>query len=285
MSQRSLLTYRSTNDNSRKWWGYIHRVAAFGILLLLGFTLHSLAQDSAPVKTVMLIADGKARQIETKKLTVQTLLHQEFIKLGKYDRCEPTLTSPVSDGMTVVITRVTCDTVTRKIELPAPTVTRWDDRLGNEPYVIAKGQAGLAQETTVIWKKDGVVTLEWVQQQKVIRQPSPTVVVRGTMPSRSGPRVKKVMMMDSSAYDPGPLSCGPHANGYTATGVKATKGVIAVDPRVIRLGTRVYVDGYGPALAADTGGAIKGNRIDVCFDTRREALNWGRRKVMVLIYE
>jgi 3D (Asp-Asp-Asp) domain-containing protein len=68
-------------------------------------------------------------------------------------------------------------------------------------------------------------------------------------------------------------------------GLIATKGIIAVDPRVIPLGTRVFVDGYGPAIAADTGGAIHGSHIDVCFDSRSEALRWGRRTVQVMILE
>jgi 3D (Asp-Asp-Asp) domain-containing protein len=54
---------------------------------------------------------------------------------------------------------------------------------------------------------------------------------------------------------------------------------------VIKLGTYVYVEGYGFAIAADTGGAIKGNRIDLCFNSRREALNFGRKTVKVHILE
>jgi 3D (Asp-Asp-Asp) domain-containing protein len=67
--------------------------------------------------------------------------------------------------------------------------------------------------------------------------------------------------------------------------MQAKQGVIAVDPRIIPLGTRVYVDGYGYALAADTGGAIKGNKIDVCFETHDEALRWGMRNTKVYVLE
>lgn len=266
-------------------WGLLLSASVFALLLLLGVTLASNAEDTTPVKTIMLVADGQTRQVLTKKQTVQTLLHQERIVIGKNDRCEPIISSPIVDGMTVVVTRVTCEIVTRNIELPVTTVTRWDDRLDNEPIVLKEGKVGLAKETTVIWKKNGVVSVQWVQPLRTVRAPSPTIVIRGNMPSRSGKRVRKVVMMESTAYDPGPLSCGPNATGYTATGMKAGRGVVAVDPRIIPLGTKVYVDGYGPAIAADTGGAIKGNRIDVCYPTRKEALSWGRRQVMVLIYE
>jgi 3D (Asp-Asp-Asp) domain-containing protein len=72
--------------------------------------------------------------------------------------------------------------------------------------------------------------------------------------------------------------------GYrTATGVWPSRGTIATDPRVIPLGTELYIEGYGPAVAADTGGAIQGQRIDLYMDTKHECLQWGRRKVEVQI--
>ncbi len=58
---------------------------------------------------------------------------------------------------------------------------------------------------------------------------------------------------------------------------------MAVDPRVIPLGTKVYVENYGPALAADTGGSIKGNRVDIFVDSHQEAVSWGRRRVRVYV--
>ncbi|WP_054788101.1 3D domain-containing protein [Gracilibacillus sp. JCM 18966] len=61
--------------------------------------------------------------------------------------------------------------------------------------------------------------------------------------------------------------------------------VVAVDPDVIPLGTRVHVEGYGEAIAGDTGGAIKGNRIDVHVPTKDEAFDWGRKQVDVTILE
>lgn len=92
----------------------------------------------------------------------------------------------------------------------------------------------------------------------------------------------KVMTMNASAYDTSQQTI-PGGSGRTATGIPAEFGVVAVDPRVIPLGTMVYVEGYGVALAADTGGAIKGKRIDLCFDSRAQALAFGRRKVKVHI--
>lgn len=78
-------------------------------------------------------------------------------------------------------------------------------------------------------------------------------------------------------------------NGITTIGIDLNKNpdakVISVDPNVIPLGTKVYVEGYGHAIAGDTGSAIKGNKIDVYLPTEEEALNWGRRTVNVTILE
>lgn len=79
-------------------------------------------------------------------------------------------------------------------------------------------------------------------------------------------------------------------SGETATGIdlnaNPNQKVIAVDPNVIPLGTRVYVEGYGEAIAADTGGSIKGaDRIDVFIPNKQEALNWGVRTVKLTILD
>lgn len=81
-----------------------------------------------------------------------------------------------------------------------------------------------------------------------------------------------------SAYDPGN---GP----YTASGTPVRHGVIAVDPSFIPIGTRVYIPGYGEAIAEDTGGAIVGNIIDVAFDTHEEAIEFGRQELEIYIIE
>jgi peptidoglycan DL-endopeptidase CwlO len=73
--------------------------------------------------------------------------------------------------------------------------------------------------------------------------------------------------------------------GSTASGLPVGKGVVAVDPTVIPLGTRMYVPGYGPAVAADVGTAIKGLIIDLWFPTYEQAVSWGRRTVTITIYE
>jgi 3D (Asp-Asp-Asp) domain-containing protein len=93
----------------------------------------------------------------------------------------------------------------------------------------------------------------------------------------------KTLTMTATAYDPGPEANGASNAASTATGERARFGIAAVDPKVIPLKSLLYVVGYGPALAADTGGDIKGRRIDLCFNSTREANTFGRKKTRVYL--
>lgn len=90
-----------------------------------------------------------------------------------------------------------------------------------------------------------------------------------------------VMAMEATAY----LPTDGDGAGITALGIPATYGVVAVDPSVIPLGSRVYIPGYGMAIAADTGGAIVGYCIDLCMESYAEAMNFGRRVVTVYVLD
>jgi len=91
----------------------------------------------------------------------------------------------------------------------------------------------------------------------------------------------------ATAYTPHERSCRPYADGFTSTNYKAGYKSIAIDPEygVFRYGDVLYIEGYGIGLANDCGSAIKGNRIDVCFNLgdEQKALDWGKKKVRVWI--
>lgn len=101
--------------------------------------------------------------------------------------------------------------------------------------------------------------------------------------SRSNDKVVKELMVSTTAYTAYCRGC----SGITKTGINLRKNpnlkVIAVDPSVIKLGTKVYVEGYGYAIAGDTGSAIKGNKIDVFMPNHSSALKWGRKTVKIKI--
>lgn len=88
-----------------------------------------------------------------------------------------------------------------------------------------------------------------------------------------------VLTMEATAY----LPTDGDGYGITATGIPATYGVVAVDPYVIPLGSRLYIPGYGEAIAADTGGAIIGYRIDLCMESYDACMEFGRRNVTVYV--
>ncbi|WP_374722772.1 3D domain-containing protein [Peribacillus tepidiphilus] len=95
----------------------------------------------------------------------------------------------------------------------------------------------------------------------------------------------RVLKVTATAYTASCKSC----SGITATGLNLKKNpnlkVISVDPRVIPLGSKVYVEGYGYAIAADKGSAVRGNKIDVFIPNKKRALQWGKRTVTVRIYK
>ncbi|MED4284535.1 3D domain-containing protein [Priestia megaterium] len=110
---------------------------------------------------------------------------------------------------------------------------------------------------------------------------------KSSTPAKAAPakssNVVKEFKVTATAYTANCKGC----SGKTAIGIDLKKNpnqkVISVDPNVIKLGSKVYVEGYGTAIAADTGGAIKGNKIDVLLPSQKEALKWGRKTVKVQI--
>lgn len=120
---------------------------------------------------------------------------------------------------------------------------------------------------------------------RTVTQPARPAVIeisrKGFPTSRGSFSRSRVMVVESTAYTPHDGS----QTGRTATGRPAKYGVIAVDPRIIPLHSLVFVEGYGFAIAADTGGAIKGNRIDVCFPSLSQANQWGRKKVVIHVFK
>ncbi|MGX9132847.1 3D domain-containing protein [Rummeliibacillus sp. JY-2-4R] len=112
---------------------------------------------------------------------------------------------------------------------------------------------------------------------------SKTYLRSGSIKKVSNSLNGKSMYVSSTAYTANCNGC----SGKTSIGINLRKDpykkVIAVDPRVIPLRKMVYVEGYGLAIAGDTGGAIKGHKIDVFMPTKKKALNWGRRTIKVTI--
>ncbi len=111
-----------------------------------------------------------------------------------------------------------------------------------------------------------------VISSKIIKQPVSEIVEEGRrseLPSRGYFSGRRILVMNATTYDP--YHCGGSGTGRTRTGLLGGYGVVAVDPKYIPMGTRLFIEGYGYAVAADTGGAIKGNRIDLGIDSKHDA--------------
>ncbi len=97
----------------------------------------------------------------------------------------------------------------------------------------------------------------------------------------------KYFILETTGYYPGPECCYPFDDGFTAIGDVAGRGSIAIDDKngPLHMGQRVWIEGYGPGKCNDRGSAIKGWKIDLCFETLEEAREWGRKLVKVHILE
>lgn len=150
----------------------------------------------------------------------------------------------------------------------------------------SEGKPGYSKCTYRVTLKNGkVVSKELLKEERLEPETSVYTLGRGNFSASRGSYTRsKFLEVEATAYDTGAECNGGHA-GRTKTGIPAAYGVIAVDPRVIPLGSVVFVEGYGMAIAGDTGGAIKGMRIDLCYNTRAEANRFGRKKVKIHVFQ
>lgn len=230
-------------------------------------------------------ADGVVREELSAAAGVTEVLQALGITLDADDRVQ--VQSRPDGGFTARVIRVQEEMVTETEEIPFETLRRPSDELEvGQVREVRAGAPGLLERKVRLTYENGKLVSREVVAETVVRKPVHRILAYGTIRTvaRGGQvyRYRRVLEMKATAYAPGD---GSTPGQYTATGVPARRGVAAVDPRVIPLGTRLYVDGYGPAVAADTGGAIKGNRIDLAFDTPAEARAFGVRTVKVYILE
>jgi len=190
---------------------------------------------------------------------------------------------------------VTYSEVSETEEIPYNTVKKLNKALAaGETSVVREGTPGKKVKSYKIKYVNGKEASREVISEYTEAQPIDKIVEYGDKDENTAAtpngnfNYKYVIECTATAYDLSPEENGGFG-GMTATGVPLDKGVIAVDPKVIPLGSRVYIEAidgswsYGFAVAADTGGAIKGNKIDLCYRTRSECIQFGRRKCRVYV--
>ncbi len=238
-----------------------------------------------------LLDGGVEKETWSTSTTVADFLTQQGVSLTELDRVEPALEDKVMEDGTINVIRV--EKVTDVVEEPISyaVVTQKDENLdtGTEK-VITEGQEGLISKEYEVTLENGKEVSRVVLNEKKLKDKQDKVVSVGTkakpiqVASRGSGNGKEIYVT-STAYTASCNGC----SGTTATGVNLHANpnakVIAVDPGVIPLGSKVYVDGYGYAIASDTGGAIKGNKIDVFFPSKSDAYRWGRKTVKIKILD
>lgn len=249
------------------------------------------------VSVELTVGDSKI-EIDTAENTIEDMLEVEKEELKNQgiefnealDEITPSLDTQITSDLKINLVKVEVKSELASEAIEFDVILEEDSNLDSGlEEVKQEGAAGKKEVLYEVVYKNGKEVSRTVKSSKVMAEPVNKVVAQGTrrtFASRDGHLLtyKSVLYVESTAYSGG---------GVTATGtvpVRDPNGVstIAVDPRVIPLGSLVYVEGYGKAIAADTGGAIKGNIVDVYVNSNEEAINnWGRKynvPVYILAY-
>ncbi|HYH04266.1 MAG TPA: ubiquitin-like domain-containing protein [Bacillota bacterium] len=253
-----------------------------------------LAVEVERAFTVRIQTADQVKEFSTTAQTVETVLRMAKVDFDADDRVIPALGQQVQPDQEIRVIRVSSEIVKQQTAIKPGTEYQRDTQLERGVrQVLRQGREGIVESQVKRVYEDGKITQQYKISEKIIKPMTNTIIALGVkavartlVTSRGSYRYIEARTMSATAYSPGPESCGKYATaGRTYTGKKAGFGIVAVDPRVIRLGTMLYIEGYGKAEAADIGGAIKGNKIDLCFETYREAVLFGRKKVKVYILE
>lgn len=287
-----------------------------------------ISVSAASVNTVALCVYGETKEVVTSGTDLESILQKENINISKNDKVE---FSPVKNGKGSIniIKRyevlVKFGDVTSNFLVEAATVKEAIEfskiKYNPEKYILnheltSEIKEDITIEITLKPEPAPEPTPEKTQEEQNTKQEVKTVKqtenvkktqnaekVQKTKKSSSVSysadkenftvaigneqvKVKKMYVMKGTAY-----TYGDDGGNVTATGVSTKRGIVAVDPKVIPLGSRLYIRTpsgdyiYGYAVAADTGGAIKGKKIDIFVETEKEAYNFGRRNLEVYVLE
>lgn len=243
-------------------------------------------------RDITIVDGGVTTTRKTTYKKVEDILKELNITVNADDKVTPDKNSEVAEVDTIKIVRVEKSTQTKKEAIGFDSKEEKDSsKYSDEKTIKVAGKDGEKELTVEVIKEDGKVVSEKTLSEKVITEPTTKIVTVGTKERESTSTEAPANMtgrqitVDAVSYSLGygnDNTWGRGASGMAlGPGVKA----IAVDPSVIPLGTRVYVPGYGVAVAADTGSAIKGNIIDVFMSRYADSLAWGRKTITITILD
>ena len=235
---------------------------------------------------VKVVISGEERIISTAEDTIGDMLlaeadnfKEEGIEYKDSDIVKPHKDTAITSDMDIQVVNVQEEEVQEVEEIPFETEQTIDyNKVNTYREIVQQGSVGKKEVAYKVIKHDNVIiSKEKVSETPVCEPLTQKVIVGGAVQktSRSGEAYlsKKTLYLQATAYSGGGLTATGKAVTYNPNGIST----IAVDPRVIPLGSLVEVSGYGLAVASDTGGAIKGNIIDVYFNSEAECTRWGRK--------
>ena len=239
---------------------------------------------------VEMVVANKTIVIKTAEDTVEDMIEaeEEELKAEGVDEITPSLDTKISDNLTIQLVKVEVSNEVAVESIDYETIVEEDESLDiNTENVRQAGETGEKEITYKVIKKDGVEVSREIVQSKVTKEPINEIIAQGTrrvFASRDGEmEYRDLIYCESTAYAGDTITATGTVPVYNPSGIST----IAVDPRVIPLGSLVYVENYGKAVAADTGGLIKGNIIDVFLNSESECKSWGRKynvPVYILAY-
>lgn len=221
--------------------------------------------------------DGRTIRTRTRTDTVANLLREEGIELVGKDYTIPEATAPLRDDVNIQVMRVKEEFTTESEPIPFETVWQPDSTLELDQHQVTQvGVEGVKKRSIRITYENGhevrrSVDREWIDATTVTRIISygTNIAHRDlTLPDGSTVTYWRKIRVHATSYTAatsGKARTNPYF-GRTFLGLQAGLGIVAVDPQVINLRSRLYVPGYGLAFAGDTGGRIKGLRIDLGYD-------------------
>ena len=257
--------------------------------------------------SVDVTADGETKRISyIGHPTIEDILKKADITLSDTDTVSGSLSKAVTAGETIKVTRVEVSEEEELVETDYETVYEDDDSMTEgESSVKQEGINRVVKEVYQIVYRDGEPSETTVISTEVVQEGQDEIILVGTAPTPvestsddSGSSYESSSSDSSDSSDSSSssddfsysnvITCTAYAyvaGGYGSSGNPAVVGTCAVDPSVIPLGTRLYVEGYGYAVANDTGGGIKGRTIDLVMNTATECYQWGARTVNVYILD
>jgi 3D (Asp-Asp-Asp) domain-containing protein len=244
---------------------------------------------------VTVTIDGQSRLLRTPAAKVADLLAEQGVAFDRHDQVSPAPASALANGSAVTVKHVDAWTETVRKPVAANVVKRFAYTMPpGKTTVIDAGKPGVAETAYAVTRTpDRRTVRKTALVSRILRAPRARIVAEGigeyaalsAIAQRGITGTLKLasaaLSMVATAYTAGCGGCS--GTGMTASGRPAGHGVVAVDPRVIPLGTRMYIPGYGHAVAGDTGGAIRGHRIDLGFNSNAAANQFGRRSITVYL--